>query len=237
MPPHRWTSRPPATTVASMSFQRARTEAQKEERRAEILGSAAELLREEGLDGASLNGIARRAGIAKSGVYNYFESREEIFLHLFLDDLEELVAWCVEALEPLAGSSDPAAVAGVMARGFAQRPRFCELNTALAPVLEQNVSADTVFEFKTASLEQAMELGLALQAALPTVEFDRLAAAMSPLYALVGGLWPIANPPPAVQAALDRPELELFRQDFEADLGRGIQLILQGLLAETKNTK
>lgn len=216
-----------------MAFQRARTEEQKEERRSDILGAAAALLREEGLDGASLNGIAKRAGIAKSGVYTYFESREEIFLHLFLDDFEEFVKWAVEALAELAASNDATRIATVLAAGFVSRPRFCALNAALSPVLEQNVSEETVLEFKTAILGQAMELGLAIQGAIPRVEFEPLAFAMGPLYALIGGLWPTANPAPAVAAVLARPEMELMRHDFEADLRRGIELILKGLLAET----
>jgi AcrR family transcriptional regulator len=215
-----------------MSFQRARTEEQREERRTDILESAAALLHESGIEGTSLNGIARRAGIAKSGVYNYFESREEIFLHLFLDDFESLVDWAVEALKPLEGSNDPRRIAAVMAQGLGERPRFCELNAALAPVLEQNVSEETVFEFKSAILGQALRLGLAVHDAIPEIEFEPLARAMGPLYALIGGLWPSANPPPAVAAVLARPEFELMRHDFGADLARGIELILRGLLAE-----
>ncbi|MCA9688374.1 MAG: TetR family transcriptional regulator, partial [Myxococcales bacterium] len=55
-------------------FQRARSDAQKEQRRAAILQAAAALLDEGSLEAVGLNAIARRAGIAKSNVYRYFES-------------------------------------------------------------------------------------------------------------------------------------------------------------------
>ena len=214
-----------------MSFQRARKPEQKQERRADILDSAAALLREKGLDGASLNRIARRAGIAKSGVYNYFESREEIFLHLFRDDLTELVDWAEPALLPLAGSNDVPAVAALVAEGFATRPRLCELNAAVASVLEQNVSEETVLEFKTDIFGQALRLGAALHEALPAIGFDDLASSFGPMYALVGGLWPHHDPPPAVAAVLARPEFEVMRPDFRRDLDHGLTLMLRGLLA------
>ncbi len=59
-------------------FRRARSPARKALRRAALLRAAAELVDADGPEGVSLAAIAARAGGAKSNVYRYFESREEI---------------------------------------------------------------------------------------------------------------------------------------------------------------
>ena len=73
-----------------MDFQRARTEEQREHRRRVLLETAAAMLAEMPVATLSLNELSRRAGLAKSNVLRYFESREAILLEL-LDS--EAAAW------------------------------------------------------------------------------------------------------------------------------------------------
>ena len=63
-------------------FQRARSEEQREARRQAILAAAAAMLAEMPVAGVTLNELSRRAGLAKSNVLRYFESREAVLLEL-----------------------------------------------------------------------------------------------------------------------------------------------------------
>ena len=110
-----------------VSFQRARQPDQKAVRRAALLRAAAALLDEHGLDGVSLNAVARRAGITKSNVYRYFETREAIFLELLLEDEARWVERLERRLAALRKKRDPRAVAGAIAASLADEPRFCAL--------------------------------------------------------------------------------------------------------------
>src|ERR1700733_3165331 len=65
-----------------MTFQRARSEEQREVRRRAILGAAADMLAEMPVADISLNELSRRTGLAKSNVLRYFESREAVLLEL-----------------------------------------------------------------------------------------------------------------------------------------------------------
>ena len=67
---------------ASETFLRARRPEQKQQRREDILAAARELALIGGVRGVSLAGIAARAGIDKSALLRYFETREQIFLEL-----------------------------------------------------------------------------------------------------------------------------------------------------------
>src|SRR5580700_3743055 len=63
-------------------FQRARNQEQREARRRAILGAAATMLAEMPVAQVTLNELSRRAGLAKSNVLRYFESREAVLLEL-----------------------------------------------------------------------------------------------------------------------------------------------------------
>ena len=85
--------------MRGMAFQRARSEEQREIRRQAILDAAAAMLDVMPVSEVSLNELSRRAGLAKSNVLRYFESREAILLEL-LDRATKL--WLSELPEQLA---------------------------------------------------------------------------------------------------------------------------------------
>jgi len=212
-----------------VGWQRARSPEQKEQRRAEILGAAASLFEREGLEGAGLNAIAREAGLSKANLYRYFESREAIFLQLALADYRDWVGDVERALAPLAGSDDEERVVRAMVAVYASRPRLCALASALASVLEHNVSVDAVVEFKTRLMDVLLRLGNAVQVAMPSLTLDTTRQFLFTAQFLVVGLWPAAHPPPAVAEALQRPELQFACIDFERDLEQALITQLRGL--------
>ena len=63
----------------------------KEERIGKIIQAAVDEFLESGYDGASMEAIARRAGISKGGLYHHFSSKDEI-LHMANQKLNEPVA-------------------------------------------------------------------------------------------------------------------------------------------------
>ncbi|MFF5095577.1 MULTISPECIES: helix-turn-helix domain-containing protein [Actinosynnema] len=65
-----------------MTFQRARNEEQRTQRRQQILEATAAMLAETPVARLSLNELSRRVGLAKPNVLRYFDSRETILLHL-----------------------------------------------------------------------------------------------------------------------------------------------------------
>ena len=60
------------------AWERARQPEQISEREQAIVNAATTLFRTREYDSISLNGIAREAGFAKSNIYRYFSSREEM---------------------------------------------------------------------------------------------------------------------------------------------------------------
>jgi DNA-binding transcriptional regulator YbjK len=82
------------------TFQRARSAEQREMRRRAILDAAAGMLAEMPVAEVSLNELSRRAGLAKSNVLRYFDSREAVLLELLNSAWQE---WLGQLGEGLAG--------------------------------------------------------------------------------------------------------------------------------------
>ena len=131
-----------------MVWQRARRPEQKAERRKAIMEAAADLFLGLDFDKVSLNGIARKAGVAKSNVYRYFGSKEEIFLNLYIQDVMAWTSELEKTLAALPAGSDPAGVAKAIAATVAVRPRLAALFALLSSVLERNVSEEMLITFK-----------------------------------------------------------------------------------------
>src|ERR1700733_7845369 len=87
-------------------FQRARNAEQREARRRAILDTAAAMLAEMPVAQVSLNELSRRAGLAKSNVLRYFESREAVLLAL----LDSACRGGLMQLELILGAGTAAAV-------------------------------------------------------------------------------------------------------------------------------
>jgi AcrR family transcriptional regulator len=200
------------------SFLRARKPDEKALRRKALLDAAAALFQAEGLDGVTLNAVANRAGIVKSNVYRYFESREAIFLALKNEDMEVWVADVEARLARLPGKADVAKVARVLTHASVAAPRLCALESAVTAVFEQNASEELIRSHKLTVLRLGTRLGNALRAALPSLPASAIGPLLKYLHAAVAGLYPLAYPAAAVARALQDPQLAPLRCDFAADL-------------------
>jgi AcrR family transcriptional regulator len=215
-------------------FQRARSAQQREVRRQAILDAAGAMLAEMPVAEVSLTELSRRAGLAKSNVLRYFDSREAVLLELLDDAWRE---WLDKLAVELAGVTGAPgergeAVAAAVAGSLAARPVLCDLLGAQAAVLERNVSATVAARFKRAAIDNIGTLGRLLAAAVPELgdgPAERLAAGT---VLVAGALWAHGQPSAAVLAAYEAdPSLAVFRLDFQATLTEVLAVLTAGLLA------
>ena len=82
------------------------SQAEKELSHARIVASAAKLLRERGIDGASVADVMHDAGMSHGGFYKHFDAKESLLAAALDAAFDEIV----ERLRPAATSADPAAV-------------------------------------------------------------------------------------------------------------------------------
>lgn len=218
-----------------MTFQRARTEEQREVRRQAILDMAAAMLAEMPVAAVTLNELSRRVGLAKPNVLRYFESREAVLLELldrflreWLTDLEAELAAGVDESLPMAGRA--AAVADVLSGSLAGRVMLCDLFGAQSGVLEHNVSVEVVARYKRASLGHLSAMAALVSRYLPELGAS---AELFGLHAvlLAGALPALTSPPPSLQAVyLAEPELARFHLGLRESLRLALTASLLGVL-------
>ncbi len=179
------------------------------------------LVRDMDLESVSLNELARRAQMAKSNVYRYFETREALLLALLWEEWGE---WYREFFGELkmSGSFERSVqeLVSLLARSLVRYPLLCALTAALPTVLERNLSESAIRKFKRDSLEFFLEIGSMLEAQASGLSSDSYAQLLHDGACLMAGLYPHAYPSKAVARALKAPELQFFRRDFAKDLER-----------------
>lgn len=217
-------------------FQRARRPEQKEERRDQLLATARQMLEEQpDPQSLTLNELARRAGMAKSNVYRYFESREAVLLELLSD---EWAHWYKKVNAELSAKESKEIGLETIARLFAvaivERPLLGSLCCILPSIIEHNVSPDTVRQFKLASLHTIAELARFYHQRAPLLSIAGYEELIHYAVTLLVGLWSFSHPSAAVAEVLKAPELSPFRHDFAESFERGLVVFARGLQIEER---
>lgn len=219
------------------TFQRARSEQQREIRRQAILETAAGMLTEMPVADLSLNELSRRVGLAKSNVLRYFESREAVLLELLAllarDFLTDVMGELPDVV--VGGASLRArveAISSAVAASFAAHAMLCELLSAQAAVLEHNVSTDVVTAYKRGARDSLAGFAALLHGMLPELSEQDAVEAANTTIVLVGALWTHTHPAEPLRAAYAAdPSLRFVNADFAVQLERTTTVLLLGLIA------
>jgi AcrR family transcriptional regulator len=219
-----------------MTFQRARSEEQREIRRQAILDTAAAMLDEMPVAEVGLNELSRRVGLAKSNVLRYFESREAVLLELLADALR---AWVAEVSDELAAGVDPRLpvrergdqLAAVLSRSLARHTVLCDLVNAQAGVLEYNVSVEIVVRHKRSAAGTLAAMIDLVRHHVPELGDGARAVCLMTVI-LAGSLSTYCRPSASAIAAVEAdPSLAELHLDMGATLESAVATLITGTLA------
>ncbi|MEU3643225.1 TetR family transcriptional regulator [Lentzea sp. NPDC034063] len=218
-----------------MTFQRARTDEQRELRRQAILETTSAMLDEMPVAEVTLNELSRRVGLAKTAVVRYFESREAVLLDLLND---RTASWLTELEQELSAGVDlglstmerAEQTADVLSRSLASRKVLCDLYGAQGGVLEHNVSVEVARRHKQASLSNLKVMTDLLQRYLPEIG-DHVEHFCLNLLLMAGALSAYMPPPPSLLAVYEaEPALAVHRIDLRSALRLAVITSLAGML-------
>lgn len=188
----------------------------KELRRAAIVAAAHALVHRDPSASFSVDELARRAGLAKGTLYLYFGSREEVLLTLHVQQSHEIFDVIERAL-----AQPDADARKVLAAGMAYlrtHPEFYPLASNCRSMLDTNISESAALAFKIAIANRLAPIGERIEALYPGLAPGEGAALLMNSYAFIIGLWQQADTPVVLREAMRRPEMEIFRIDFEKQL-------------------
>lgn len=137
-----------------MTTQRARSDAAKAARRARIIEATMAQLDAHGLHAVSMQDIANACDLTKPALYNYFPTREELFLAVYRSLLRD---WLTDFNRSLVTAGHPLSRAtfnNLFVACFAARPLLCHLTNHLTATLAPRLTASTFNSLKAETMEQ-----------------------------------------------------------------------------------
>ncbi len=201
--------------------QRANNPEQKALRRQQILTSARSRFETLAYEEVNLNHIAADVGITKAALYRYFRNKETLFLALFVETLEELIA-SAESHSP-----NESCLADVITQTLLSNPVYCKLSAILHTILERNLTLEEAESFKQTLLSLTSQYAKLLSHYSDAFE-DPLYAQetlMQVQQALIGS-WHMTHPVGAIAEVIQRPPLDIFHRSFEDTLFEHIKKIV-----------
>jgi AcrR family transcriptional regulator len=215
-----------------MTFQRARSDEQREVRRRTILSTAAGMVAEMPVADLSLNELSRRVGLAKSNVLRYFESREAVLLELLDQAWRDWLDRLSGALTGGAGDTRERCerIAATISASLAGDRLFGELVSVSSAVLERNVSPDVARRYKVAALANTDALATLINRRLPELSAEGATYFAAGTLVSTTGIWPLAHPSEAMLCVYEDPEMAVLRLDFPTALNEMLATLLVGCL-------
>ena len=217
-----------------MTWKRARTEEKVEIRKQEIVEAALELFRKNGYENVSLNSIAAQAGFAKSNVYRYFSSREEIFLILFKDLFEKWSTDAIQEFKKLPANVDPSQYAQIWVKTISIHKHLLNLAPNLMISLERNSSFEQIASFKRSTqklLKGHIEETIRI---FPQLNEEDVYRSVNLAYSAVCNLWISSNHNDVLKKVYSDREFKHLKPNFHKDLIKSVEVIVHGLISLAK---
>ncbi len=208
-------------------FKRAYSDADKQQREEMIIDAAQDLLMEKSFHSINMSEIARHSNLAKGTVYLYFQTKEELFLTLFVRQFGEwmdIVETQIKALDETADKQD---VIRILVTTTTQNRQLIRLAALTNIIFEHNISYEKTLEYKIWLNEKVGYLGKIIEQLLklqPTQGYLLLYR----LYVFVIGLENLANPTPIAQQVYENEPM-LPHPDFETELTTLMTLVIDAL--------
>jgi len=217
-----------------MSWQRATRREQKEERVSAILEAAAELYETRDFDDVHMAAIAERVGLAKASLYEYFRTKDDVFLALAMRDVE---SWASDVEARLRRLSRPDAerIAAAFTAALRGQARLLRLRLTVRGIVERRPATEAAADFQRSFFASMQRVAAALNAACPQLTPEEVTVFGIQHQAVNAGLWFMTHPPQKPDCASDLPDFLAISFDFFELFERTIHQILRGLLEDSKH--
>ncbi len=216
-----------AVATGKRSTKRARSVHARAERRDAILDAAERLFARQRFSEVHMAQLAQEIGLAKGTLYLYFPSKESLFLAVVHRSFDAWFAAIAERLSRYA-FIDPDALAGELTEALGAQPRLIRLLALLHSVLEQNISEEDAVAFKAFLGRRMGRTGIELERLIPTLEPGQGARLLFHVHAVIVGIGQASDPSPAVKRALERPDLQHLRMDFQSESCVALAALFRG---------
>jgi len=196
-----------------MTWQRARSDEQKNDRINEILIATTQLLEQYGYDAVTMQMIATKAKFTRSNLYRYFQTKEEIFITLISADYTSYFNAIKEAIKDQT-SMTIEAFSELLYHVSMGHERLLHLQPMLSISLERNSSEEILTQFKTQINLGILSLCEPIKTVFPFLHDEDCFEITFFQGTLISGLYPMTLVNDTLQKVLANPELAHLKMDF-----------------------
>ena len=176
-------------------------------RREEIIDACAALYETMSLREITIKLIGERTSFTRTSIYNYFETREEIFLALLRREYE---AWTAD-LDALPAQPDAAALADALARTLERRGTMLRLLSMNLYDIEANRRVENLAAFKTVYAASMQAVRRLLARSGPALSGPAAERFLYAFYPFLFGIYPYTTVTPKQQQAMAMAGVEYPR--------------------------
>lgn len=152
-----------------MAFKRARTTEQKDIRLNQILDATEDLFKNNNYANITLQMIANKLDFTRANLYKYVPTKEDIFLLIFEKYLH---LWVEDTIEVFRNKSNLSIVefADIWSKTIEKYPIMLQIRNLLNCIIEENVSFESLVDFKSTIWHDFYRLIPIIETQLPFVE-------------------------------------------------------------------
>ena len=197
-------------------------------RREEIIAACRKLFQSMSYKEITIKEIAVETSFTRPSIYNYFESKEEIFLALFQKEYESIA----EELDLLCQRKEALSLedlASALAQALDKRSMLLKLLSMNLYDMEENVRLERLVEFKTAYRDFISVVDRCLRKFCPTLGEQSIHTFLYSFLPFMFGLYPYTMATDKQKAAMERAGLDFTPVSTYELAYAGIQILLRGL--------
>lgn len=208
------------------NWKRARNEEQIEERVNAVLDAAGRVFQKHPYEEVTMLMIAKEASFTRSNIYRYFKTREEIFLSLFLLDVEK---WAREVNSSFSTKMKLEEFVDHWTEILCKHNRLLELSPLLNTSLEKNTSEEVYRKTKLTLNRQMEEIASSAQKALPFLTEKDAMMFVATNQVILAGAWPMGQHTKMQEKVLKELAMPHLKIDFVSFFKNTILTYLKGL--------
>ena len=197
-------------------------------RKKEIVAACRKLYKTMSYREITLGEIAEETSFTRPSIYNYFETKEEIFLALFQKEYEEHAA----DLDRICAENEALSLdglAGALARALEKRQLLLKLQSMNLYDMEENVRMERLVEFKTAYGASRDALERCLCKFCPELDAGKRRRFLYAFLPFVFGLYPYASVTEKQREAMQAAGVPYSYPSAYERAYDGIKTLLNGL--------
>lgn len=197
-------------------------------RKEEIIAACRKLYETMSFKDITIKEIGQQTSFTRTSIYNYFETKEEIFLALFQQEYE-LFAEDLDGLCAREEKLSPDELASALAQALDRRPLMLKLLSMNLYDMEANSRMERLVEFKTAYGESSAAVNRCLRKFVPALDEQGRQTFLYAFLPFVYGLYPYTIVTDKQRLAMDKAGITFTYMSTYEMAYTFIRTLLKGL--------